>query len=127
MTPEPHGIGNEPPATAAEWLEAGEAEPVPYTLTPRAEAVLASWDRFRAIGEAERLALGEPEPEAEAEPEWDSEDSNATRPVLRRDWSRRPRPRCWPREPRSGLKNSGNSMSTPNGSQGYDRASPNSR
>ena len=77
MTPEPHEIDHEPPATAAEWLEAGEAEPVPYTLTPRAEAVLASWDRFRAIGEAERLPLGEPEPEAEAEPEWDSADSNA--------------------------------------------------
>ena len=54
-----------------------EDEPAPYTLTPRAEAVLASWDRFRALGEAERLALGEPEPEAEAEPEWDCEDSNA--------------------------------------------------
>ena len=52
---------------------AGEAEPVPYTLTPRAEAVLASWDRFRALGEAERLALSDPE----AEPEWDCEDSNA--------------------------------------------------
>ena len=36
-----------------------EAEPVSYTLTPRAEAVLASWDRFRVLGEAE------PEPEAE--------------------------------------------------------------
>ena len=32
-----------------------ESEPVPYTLTPRAEAVMGSWDRFRA----------EPEPEAE--------------------------------------------------------------
>jgi hypothetical protein len=30
-----------------------ETEPVSYTLTPRAEAVLASWDRFRALGEAE--------------------------------------------------------------------------
>ena len=87
-TPEPHAdIDLEPPATAAEWLEAGpedrhpygfeprEAEPVPYALTLRAEAVLASWDRFRALGEAERLALGEPGPEAE--PEWDCEDSNA--------------------------------------------------
>ena len=36
-----------------------EDQPAPYTLTPRAEAVLASWDRFRALGEAE------PEPEAE--------------------------------------------------------------
>ena len=44
-----------------------EAGPVPYTLTPRAEAVLASWDQFRARGE----------PEPEAEPEWDWEDSNA--------------------------------------------------
>ena len=35
-----------------------ETEPVSYTLTPRAEAVLASWDRFRALSEAE------PEPEA---------------------------------------------------------------
>ena len=50
-----------------------EDQPAPYRLTPRAEAVLASWDRFRALGEAERLALGEPE----AEPEWDCEDSNA--------------------------------------------------
>ena len=36
-----------------------QAEPVSYTLTPRAEAVLDSWDRFRALSEAE------PEPEAE--------------------------------------------------------------
>ena len=32
-----------------------ETEPVPYTLTTRAEAVMDAWDRFRA----------EPEPEAE--------------------------------------------------------------
>ena len=44
-----------------------EAGPVPYTLPSRAEAVLASWDRFRALERAERVALGEPEPEPEAE------------------------------------------------------------
>ena len=44
-----------------------EAEAVPYTLTPRAEAVLASWDRFRALEHAERVAFGEAEPEPEAE------------------------------------------------------------
>ena len=67
------------PEPEAEWdsadsnacqarVEAGlepEDEPAPYTLTPRAEAVLASWDRFRALELAERLAPGEPEPEAE--------------------------------------------------------------
>ena len=42
-----------------EIAAAPETEPVPYTLTPRAEAVMASWDRFRALSEAE------PEPEAE--------------------------------------------------------------
>lgn len=44
-----------------------EAEPVPYTLTPRAETVLASWDRFHALDRGERLAFGEAEPEPEAE------------------------------------------------------------
>jgi len=44
-----------------------EAGPVPYTLTPRAETVLASWDRFHGLERADRLALGEAEAELEAE------------------------------------------------------------
>ena len=70
-TPEYEALYAEYQAWAAQPEPEPEAEPpagpVPYTLTSRAEAVLASWDRFRALERAERVALGEPEPEPEAE------------------------------------------------------------
>ena len=47
------------PDPSAAGLAGPQDRPVPYTLTLRAEAVLASWDQLRAL---------EPEPEPEAEP-----------------------------------------------------------
>jgi hypothetical protein len=70
-TPEYEALYAEYQAWVAQPEPEPEAEPgagpVPYTLTPRAEGVLASWDRFHALERAERVALGEAEPEPEAE------------------------------------------------------------
>jgi hypothetical protein len=49
-TPEPQSMTSDPGPGPDAYPE---GEPVPYALTARAEAVLASWDRYR---QAEREA-----------------------------------------------------------------------
>jgi hypothetical protein len=61
--PEPSAaeIDNDPPATAAEWLEAGPEDRHPYGFEPRIDPA--------SISDRGLLAcLGMPDPEPEAEP-----------------------------------------------------------